>query len=393
MCNEEVALNENTGTGNLRQDNAAASPPIPAEVVDHLYAVIMAGGIGSRLWPRSRSASPKQFLDLLGSRTMLQETVDRIQPLIPLDRVVVVVGEEHAHTVGSQIDGLPAENIIIEAGPRGTAPCIGLAATVLLERDPEATMAVCPADHVITDAAGFRQAIAAAAQIAQDNYLVTLGIAPDFAHTGYGYIQRGAPLGEILGIPAYQVKRFTEKPDADTAQRFVDSQQYYWNGGIFVWRADTIMAAVEEMLPRLYVELQSVSSAWHSPQRMEVLEAAWDRVPKTTIDYGIMEKATQVAVVPVDIGWDDVGNWATLSAMMEGDARGNIVRGGGRPVLLETADTYVYAATGRLVAAVGLEGFVVVDTPDALLICPKDRAQAVREVVEQLKEEGLQEYL
>ena len=393
MCNKEVALNENTGTGKLRQDNDAASPPIPAKVVDHLYAVIMAGGIGSRLWPRSRSASPKQFLDLLGSRTMLQETVDRIEPLIPLDRVLVVVGEEHAHTVGAQIEGLPAGNIIIEPGPRGTAPCIGLAATVLLERDPAATMAVCPADHVITDAAGFRQAIEAAAQVAQDDYLVTLGIEPDFAHTGYGYIQRGEPLGEILGTPAYQVKRFTEKPDADTAQRFVDSQEYYWNGGIFVWRADTIVTAMEEMLPRLCTELQSVSAAWHSPQRMEVLEAAWDRVPKTTIDYGIMEKATRVAVVPVDIGWDDVGNWATLSAMMEGDASGNIVRGGGRPVLLETADTYVYAAAGRLVAAVGLEGFVVVDTPDALLICPKDRAQAVREVVEQLKEEGLQEYL
>jgi mannose-1-phosphate guanylyltransferase len=324
---------------------------------------------------------------------MLQETVDRITPLLPLDRVLVVVGEEHADTVRTQVDGLPEENIILEPGPRGTAPCIGLAATILLGRDAEATMAVCPADHVISDAAGFRRAIAAAAQIAQDNYLVTLGIEPDHPNTGYGYIQRGAPLGEVLGTPAFQVQRFTEKPDAGTAQRFVDSREYYWNGGIFVWRADTILAAAQDLLPRLSAELQRVADAWHSPKRMEVLDAAWNRVPKTTIDYGIMEKAERVAVVPVDIGWDDVGNWATLSAMMEGDEKGNIVRGGGHPLLLETASTYLYATAGRLVAIVGLEGFVVVDTPDALLICPKDRAQDVRDVVERLKEDGLQEYL
>ena len=366
---------------------------IPGGLVEHLYAVIMAGGVGSRLWPRSRSATPKQFLDLLGSRTMLQETVDRIQPLISLDRVLVVVSEEHAETVRTQVDGLPAENIIVEPGPRGTAPCIGLAATVLLDRDPEATMAVCPADHVISDAAGFRQAITAAAQIAQDEYLVTLGISPDHPHTGYGYIQRGTALGEVLGTPAYRVKRFTEKPDTATAQHFVDSLEYYWNGGIFIWRASTILAAVEALLPRLHDELQPVASAWHSPRRMEVLGTAWDRVPRTTIDYGIMEKASRVAVVPVDMGWDDVGNWATLSAMVGGDEMGNAVYGGGRPLLVETADTYVYTTAGRLVATVGLEGFVVVDTPDALLICPKDRAQDVRDAVERLKEDGLQEYL
>jgi mannose-1-phosphate guanylyltransferase len=304
-----------------------------------------------------------------------------------------VVSEEHADTVQTQVGGLPVENVIVEPGPRGTAPCIGLAATVLVERDSEATMAVCPADHVISDAAGFRQAITAAAQIAQDGYLVTLGIRPDHPHVGSGYIQRGASLGEVLGTPAFQVKRFTEKPDAATAEQFVDSLEYYWNGGIFVWRAGTILESVEALLPRLHAELQPVASAWHSPDRMEVLGAAWDRVPRTTIDYGIMERAARVAVVPVDIGWDDVGNWATLSAMVESDERGNAVYGGGQPLLLETADTYVYTTAGRLVTTVGLEGFVVVDTPDALLICPKDRAQDVRDAVERLKSEGLQEYL
>jgi mannose-1-phosphate guanylyltransferase len=386
-------LNDKAVAGDLSSSQSDALPPIPAGLVDHMYAVIMAGGVGSRLWPRSRSATPKQFLDLLGSRTMLQETVDRIRPLVPLARILVVVGEEHANTVRTQVDGLPVDNIVVEPGPRGTAPCIGLAASVLLERDPAATMAVCPADHVISNAAGFRRALAAAAQIAQDEYLVTLGITPDHPHTGYGYIQRGASLGEVLGTPAFQVKRFTEKPDSATAQRFVDSLEYYWNGGIFVWRADTILAAVETLLPRLYAELQSVCTAWDSPQRTEVLATAWDRVPRTTIDYGIMEKATRVAVVPVDIGWDDVGNWATLSAMVEADENGNITRGDGHPLLLETADTYVYTTVGRLVATVGLEGFVIIDTPDALLICPKDRAQDVRDAVRRLKEDGLQAYL
>lgn len=386
-------MNDQAGATESDGGRVDASPQIPAELRDRLYAVIMAGGVGSRLWPRSREATPKQFLDLVGARTMLQETVDRMRPLIPLERVLVVVGEEHADTVRAQVEGLPVENIILEAGPRGTAPCIGLAATVLVRRDPAATMAVCPADHVIADADGFRQAIAAAAQIAQDNYLVTLGIAPDHPHTGYGYIERGASLGEVLGTPAFQVKRFAEKPDVATARHFVDSREYYWNGGIFVWRANTILAAMEALLPDLYAELQLVSRAWDSPQRMEVLGAAWDRVPRTTIDYGIMEKATRVAVVPVDIGWDDVGNWATLSAVVKGDAKGNTVHGDGHPLLLETSDTYVYTTTGRLVATVGLEGFVVVDTPDALLICPKDRAQAVRDAVERLKEDGLRAYL
>jgi mannose-1-phosphate guanylyltransferase len=360
---------------------------------EHLYTVIMAGGVGSRLWPRSRSEAPKQFLDLLGARTMLQETVDRLEPLIPLERLVVVVGKDHADTVRAQVPGLPDENILLEPGPRGTAPCIGLAAVLLQQRDPAAIMAVCPADHLIADPAGFRQAVVAAAELSQDGYLVTLGIAPDHPHTGYGYIQRGSSLGERNGLPTFQVRRFAEKPDPATAQRFVESGEYYWNGGIFIWRAATILDEMASLLPGLHSELQPVARAWDSPRRMEVLAAAWDRVPRTTIDYGVMEKAARVAVVPVDIGWDDVGSWATLSGLVQGDGRGNVVHGRGRPVLLDTADTYVYTSAGRLVATVGLEGFVVVDTPDALLVCPKDRAQEVREVVDRLKAEGLDEYL
>ncbi len=359
----------------------------------HFYAVIMAGGIGSRLWPRSRNAMPKQFLDLLGPRTMLQETIARMEPLIPLPRVLVVVSQEHASVVQDQVPGLPEENILIEPGPRGTAPCIGLAAVALRKRDPHAIMAVCPSDHLIINEVAFRKALSAAAHVAQDGYLVTLGIAPSHAHTGYGYIQRGASLGKPEGLPAFRVLRFTEKPNAPTALEFVESGEYYWNGGIFVWRVDTILDNMKWLLPELHAELQALGETWGSPSHTDRLSSAWRRVPRTTIDYGVMEKAERVAVVPVDMGWDDVGNWATLTALVAPDEQGNVVHGSGRYVLLDTADTYIHSSAGRLVAAVGLEGLVVVDTPDALLICPKDQAQAVRVVVDRLKAEGLEEYL
>ncbi|MFC2037848.1 mannose-1-phosphate guanylyltransferase [Chloroflexota bacterium] len=360
---------------------------------DHLYAVIMAGGIGSRLWPRSRIATPKQFLDLIGQSTMLQETVARIEPLIPLPRVLVVVGQQHADMVRSQVPDLPDENILIEPGPRGTAPCAGLAAAVLQRRDPMATMCLFPSDHRIADAAGFRRAVVAAARIAQDDYLVMLGITPHHPHTGLGYVQRGAPLGLVNDLLAFEVRRFTEKPDAATAQRFLDSGEYYWNAGIFTWQVPTILTQMEVLLPSLHTELQTLAEAWESPQQAEALAAAWDRVPRTTLDYGIMERTTRRAVVPVDIGWDDVGNWSTLSGLLEGDQEGNVVHGDGRPLLLDTADTYLYISEERLVATMGLDGFVVIDTPDVLLICPKAKAEAVRDVVERLGTDGLREYL
>jgi len=360
---------------------------------EHLYAVVMAGGVGSRLWPRSRGAAPKQFLGLLGPRTMLQETVTRITPLIPLERALVVVTSEHVDTVRAQLPELPPENIVSEPEPRGTAPCIGLAATVLRRADEAAIMAVFPADHRIADAVGFRQAIASAGQVANGGYLVTLGITPTHPHTGYGYIQRGELLERVEGIDVFHVQRFAEKPNEASARRFVESGEYYWNGGIFIWRAATILSEIAEHLPGLHAELEAVAAGWDSPQQQERLAAAWRRVPRTMIDYGIMEKAARVAVVPVDIGWDDVGNWATLSALLPGDEAGNVVRGTGLSLLLDSVDSYIYSSPGRLVAAVGLEGFVVVDTPDALLICPKNRAQMVRDLVERLNAEGLQQYL
>ena len=359
----------------------------------HLYAVIMAGGIGSRLWPRSRVASPKQFLDLMGPDTMLQDTVHRLEPLIPPERILVVVGREHADTVLEQVPAFTRDNLVLEPEGRNTAPCIGLAAVVTRKRDPEAVMGVFPADHCITDGARFREAIAAAAGLAGDDYLVTLGIAPSGPNTGYGYIHRGESLGRRDGLEVYRVQRFTEKPDEETARSFVESGEYYWNGGIFVWKVTTILEEIEKHLDGLHRQLQVVAGAWETERRDEVLATAWQRVPRVSVDFGIMEKAARVATIPVDIGWDDVGNWANLSDLLEGDAAGNVTRGRGQALLLDSTGTYVYVAAGRMVAVVGLEDFVVVDTADALLVCPKDRAQEVRDVVQRLEEQELEEYL
>jgi len=360
---------------------------------EHLYAVIMAGGIGSRLWPRSRSAMPKQFLDLASQRSMLRETVDRIQPLVPLERVLVVTGQEHRETVLSQVPGLPGENILVEPVAKGTAPCIGLAAVALLARDEGAIMAVFPADHVIADAAAFRGAIAAAARVAEDGRLVTLGIAPNRPETGYGYIRRGELLGSYGDHPVYHVRCFTEKPDEARARTFAESGEYYWNGGIFIWQAATILQQMAGLLPELHGALRSVAQVWGTPECLPTLRRAWQRLPQTTIDYGVMEKAAGVVTLPVDMGWNDVGNWEALSALLEAGENDNVVRGPGRVLALGSRGCYLYASAGRLVAAVGLDDFVVVDTPDVLLICPKDQAQAVRDVVQELQQQSLQEYL
>ena len=359
----------------------------------HLYAVIMAGGIGSRLWPRSLKQAPKQFLDLLGPHTLLQETVQRIEPLVPLSRLLVVTGHDYVQTVLDQVPGLPAENVLAEPGRRNTAPGVGLAAAVIQRRDAAATMVTLWADHYVADPASFRQAVTAAACAAAGGYLVALGITPTEPSTGFGYIQRAAALDGIEGLPAYEVQRFTEKPDEATARRFVDSGEYYWNAGMFVWRVDRILAEIARLLPSLDAELRSVAGAWDTPSRATALASAWERVPRTSIDFGVMEKASRVAVVPVEMGWDDVGTWATLSHLQTQHEGDNQVHGPGRHLLMDTTGTYVYTSDDRLVAAIGLHDLVIVDTPNALLVCHKSQAQAVKTIVEKLEADGLDQYL
>jgi mannose-1-phosphate guanylyltransferase len=355
-----------------------------------LYAVIMAGGVGTRLWPRSRQNMPKQFLDIVAENTMLQDTFLRIEPLIPPDRVFVITNGTCAPVVWEQIPWLPRENVIVEPAGRNTAPCIGLTALYLRQLDPEGVMIVLPADHLIREAAHFLEALKVVAQVAQDDYLVTMGIQPDWPHTGYGYIQRGDSLRQIGQHSVYKVARFTEKPDEATAQRFLDSGQYYWNSGMFGWKVSAILEAIGTHLPALRAQLMTIEAALGSQREREVMEEVWRGVESISIDYGVMERADNVAVIPMDVGWSDVGSWATVAELLPKDAEGNVVVG--KHIGIDTTGSLLYSS-GRLIATIGLKDIVVVDTGDVVLICPKARAQEVKDLVGELRRKQKDEYL
>jgi mannose-1-phosphate guanylyltransferase len=375
-----------------------------------LYGFIMAGGIGSRLWPRSRRRTPKQFLDLTSNETMLQEAYRRLLPIIPAERLLVGTGAEYAAAVCDQLPDLPPGNIVVEPAGRGTAPAIGLGALHIHRRAPEAVMVVVTADHHIGDAPLFRRIVLAAAAIAgQDDgqagsaspggtcpgALVTLGITPTFASTGYGYVQRGDLLCTRDGLPAYRVIRFTEKPDAETAVEFVSSAMFSWNSGMFIWKAQAIRAEFERQMPELWAQLCEIEGALGTPDEQAVLERVWAAVGKQTIDYGIMEGASNVAVIPASIGWNDVGTWETLVELLQADDdivddAGNVAVGD--HILVDTHNTLIHSPK-KLVATIGLRDMVVIETDDALLICPKERSQDVRQVVDLLRERGREDLL
>lgn len=355
-----------------------------------LFGLIMAGGAGSRLWPRSRRALPKQFLPLLGERTMLQETAERVAPLIPAERLLVATGREYVGHARAQLPDVPSRNIIGEPSGKGTAPCIGLGAMEILRQDPDAVMAVLSADHMIRDAEQFRQALVAAEELAREGYLVTLGITPDAPHTGYGYIQRGHGLGRPNGFDSFEVARFVEKPGRETAEHYLREGGYSWNAGIFIWRVDTIMAALQAHLPRLRAQLDAIASAG-GPGIPEAFGETWGTVDPITIDFGVLERAARVAVIPVDLGWSDVGDWNTLAGLAGASDGRNIAQA--EHLAIDTTDTLVHSDNGRLIATVGLDNFVVVDTGDAVLIAPRDRAQDVKQIVDALRARGRDDLL
>jgi len=321
---------------------------------------------------------------------MLQEAYRRIAPLVPDDKIFAVTNEAYADVVRQQIPEVPATNIIGEPEGHGTAPCIGLSALYLRRLDPEAVMAVLTADHYIEKAHELRRALEAAAQVAEEGHLVTLGIQPDRPATGYGYIRRGEKLAEVSGLEVYQVEKFTEKPDLATAQAFLESGRYYWNSGMFIWKVSTILREFEKHMPQLHAQLMEIDAALGTAEERAVLERVWSEVENETIDYGIMERAEDVAVIPVDIGWSDVGSWATLLELLPADEEGNVVIG--QHVGLDTRGCLIHSSR-RLVTTIGLEDMIVVDTEDALLVCPKERAQEVKKLVDMLREMGKEKYL
>lgn len=355
------------------------------------YAVVMAGGSGTRLWPLSRRNRPKQALQLVGERTLFQHAVDRLDPLFPPERIRVVTRSAHVPLLQSQTPGLSADNFIVEPEGRGTAPALGLAAIHLQRRDPDAVMAVLTADHYIADTEAFRAVLADARAAAEAGYLVTLGIAPAFPSTGYGYIRKGEALGLQSHRPAFRIERFVEKPDAEKAAAMVSDGGYFWNSGMFIWRVGRLLEELERQMPEFHSQLMEVASSLRNEREYAAtLGRIWPQVREQTIDYGVMEGARDAAVIPARMGWTDVGDWASMFDLISPDAAGNVWIG--PRAALDTRNTLVLGGK-RLVAAVGLENLVIIDTEDALLVCRKDRTQDVKRIVRQLEQEGRDEWL
>ena len=345
--------------------------------------VIMAGGRGERFWPRSRMAMPKQFLSLIGTGTMLQQTVERMQDIVKLSDVYVVAGNEFKEIISEQLPGLPESNIIIEPFGRNTAAAIGLAAVVIGQKKPDDVMIVLPADHHINDLPRFTEIIRGAIlAAASGEETVTLGITPDRPETGYGYIRRGEEFGVYSGVKAYVVRQFTEKPNLEKARQFLEEGDYLWNSGMFVWRIDLIRKLIGVHTPDLASGLKEIEKALGGGNYETVLLKEYQRLPSVSIDYGVMERAERVLVIPSDFGWDDLGSWNALDRYAKKDASGNAFDG--RGALLNTANTYVYAP-GHTVATIGVRDLIVVFHEGCLLICHKDQAQGIKDAVSELK--------
>jgi mannose-1-phosphate guanylyltransferase len=349
-----------------------------------LHAIVMAGGSGTRFWPRSRERSPKQLQAIGTERALVVETCARVAGLVAPECVHVITNAAYADQVRGLLPRLPADNIVGEPIGRDTAAAIGLAAERVLARDANAEMIVMPADHVIAPVAQFERAVRAAQAVlaAQPETLITFGIKPTYPATGFGYIKRGRKLADREGVPVYAVQAFTEKPKLPAAEEFLRAGDHYWNAGIFAWRAATIRALIERFLPELAAGLAEL--------RQRPLAEIYPRLPKISIDYAILEKAPDRTVIEAPFAWDDVGSWRALERHTRADDRGNVAVG---EVALVDASNNVIDARDGLVALIGVSDLVVVHTPDVTLVCPKERAEEVKQIIEQLKARGATHFL
>jgi mannose-1-phosphate guanylyltransferase len=358
-----------------------------------LHAIIMAGGSGTRFWPKSRRDRPKQLLNLYGDATMLQQTVARIAPLVPKEHVLIVTGADQAEATRAQLTDLPAENIIAEPCPRDTAPCVGLAAWIVQKKDPAATMIVMPADHVIEPAETFLSTVRTAVEVidADPTALITFGIKPTRPEIGYGYIERGELLETTSGIPVNRVVQFREKPDRATAETFLASGQFAWNSGIFLWRARTILDELEQHRPALAAALARVGDALGTPSELEVLEREYPLMERVPIDKAVMEKAANVRVLEVRYNWNDVGDWRALATLIPRDEQGNAIQGD--VIANDTSGSVLISDDGGLIATLGLDDVVIVQSGKATLVARRDRLDQLKGLVESLSERGYGSYL
>lgn len=361
--------------------------------MNNVYAVIMAGGVGSRFWPRSRERTPKQFLSIVGESTMIQQTVRRLQPMVPPMNTFIVTNVLHRELVTTQLPFIPKENIIAEPFGRNTAPCIGLAALWIQKIDPEGVMVVLPADHLIADEPSFLSVLGSAVSVAEEtNALMTIGIQPNHPETGYGYIQfdDSDEKDRYRDKGVYRVKTFAEKPNVETAERFLESGDFLWNSGMFVWKVGTILAEIGEHLPDVSALLESVRPTLGTDEYTSTVEHAYGKMKGISVDYGVMERAGNVFVVKGDFGWSDVGSWDEVSRLSTPDANGNAVSG---TVIARDVRNSYFSVSSRIVAAVGVEDLVVIESGDAILICRKGRSQEVKDVVDVLRRKQMNDFL
>lgn len=358
-----------------------------------LHALIMAGGSGTRFWPASRNGNPKQLLSLAGSQSMLQATVGRLGTMVPAERVLVLTNQRLVEPIRKQLPQLPASSVMGEPCRRDTAPAIGLAAVLIAQRDPDATMVAMPADHVIGPVDVFQQAILQAAALveADPSRIVTFGIRPTYPAESFGYIERGAPEAGGEGAPVYQVKRFREKPTAAVAQQYVDAGAFYWNSGIFVWKAQTILEALHRFAPDMYARLDQIGQSLSTGDFAATLEREFAAITGKSIDYAVMEHYANIAVMEAPFEWDDLGSWRALARLQGTDADGNTRIGSN--VVVRTSNTIIRSTPDHLVATIGVDNLIIVHTPDATLVVRQDDEEAVREVVKLIEAEGWDRYL
>jgi mannose-1-phosphate guanylyltransferase len=357
----------------------------------HHYVAIMAGGIGSRFWPMSRTAYPKQFLDILHTgKTLIQQTYDRYKKLVPEENIYIITSAEYVQIVKEQLPKVKDENILGEPSRKNTAPCVAYISFKLLSKDPNATLVVAPADHLVTETNEFIKTSKKAIDFVNHiNAFVTLGIKPAYPNIGYGYIQHDTT---AVAPDIYKVRTFTEKPNLELAQTFIASGDFLWNAGIFIWKVKNIITAFERYLPEMYEVFAAEKEKFNTENEKEVIEQIYPQCTNISIDFGIMEKADNVYIIPSSFGWSDLGTWNSAWDNMERDYLGNAVAGK-NVMVIDATKCMVHVDDNKLLVLQGLDDFIVVDTKDALLICKKDKEQEIKEFVAEVKRNKGDKYL